>query len=105
MEEGLDISLIISIGGVIASVASSMAISKTKVARLENAVDALENKHDSLVNTLSDYKANGNVKIAVLEKSQENLEKEMMEIKGDIKTIMTNVADIKEVILKVKKGA
>lgn len=105
MEQGIDISLIISIGGVIASIASSFAVAKTKVANLEKKVDHLENSNSSLANTLNEYRASGNVKIAVLEKNQENLEREITEIKEDIKTIMGTVQDIKEVVITTKKGA
>lgn len=104
MELDFSLSLLLSIGGIVASVASSMAIVKTKVASMEELVDNQERRMETLRDNLNRYQSDENVKIALLESNQEAHAKELAELKSDIKTIMNNVQDIKEAVLKVKKG-
>lgn len=99
-----DLSLMISIGGIVASVASAMAITKTKVAAMETIVSEQEKRFDALRSDVQEYKSGENIRIALLERNQEAHSKELEELKSDIKTIMANVQDIKEVVLKIKKG-
>ena len=93
MELNLSASLLLSIGGIVASVASSLAIVKTKLSQMESLLEEKRKEMDMM-----------NVKIALLESNQEHHEKEMAEIKSDIKTIMSTVQDIREVVIKTKKG-
>lgn len=104
MELDFSLSLLLSIGGIVASVASSMAIVKTKVASMEELVENQERRMETLRDNLNRYQSDENVKIALLESNQEAHAKELAELKSDIKTIMNNVQDIKEAVLKVKKG-
>lgn len=93
MEINLSLSLLLSIGGIVASVASSLAIAKTKLSQMESSFDEKRKEIDMM-----------NVKIALLESNQEHHEKELAEMKSDIKTIMSNVQDIREAVIKTKKG-
>ena len=93
MELNLSASLLLSIGGIVASVASSLAIVKTKLSQMESLLEEKRKEMDMM-----------NVKVALLESNQEHHEKEMAEIKSDIKTIMSTVQDIREVVIKTKKG-
>lgn len=93
MEINLSLSLLLSIGGIVASVASSLAIVKTKLSQMESSFDEKRKEIDMM-----------NVKIALLESNQEHHEKELAEMKSDIKTIMSNVQDIREAVIKTKKG-
>lgn len=104
MEINTSVSLLITIGGIVASVASALAIVKTKVARLEEVLAANEKRIDDLKESQSRYQSDEAVKIALLESNQEAHGRELAEVKGDIKTIMSNVQEIKEAILTVKKG-
>ena len=93
MELNLSVSLLLSIGGIVASVASSLAMVKTKLSQIESSFDEKRREIDTM-----------NVKIALLESNQEHHEKELAEMKSDIKTIMSTVQDIREVVIKTKKG-
>lgn len=96
-------SLVFSIGGVIASVASALAASKAKLTKMEKELEEDRSKTDSLKEELARYMSEENVKVALLETKQESHAKELAEVKSDIKVIMTNVQEIKEAVL-VKKG-
>ena len=100
----LSASLLLSIGGIIASVASAFAIVKTKVSQMESVISAFEKKIEDLRDKYASNQSDEAVKIALLERNQEAHGKELAEVKSDIKTIMSTVQDIKEAILTVKKG-
>ena len=100
MEIDLSLSLLLSIGGIIASVATAFAIVKTKVAHAEQAVSALEKRIDEVMERQSDEK----IELALLKTNQANFEREMAEIKADVKTTMKNVQEIKEAVITAKKG-
>ena len=100
MEIDLSLSLLISIGGIIASCASAFAIVRTKVTQMENLISALDKQVGEVVERQSDSK----IKLALLETNQANLEKEISEIKVDVKTTMKNVQEIKEAVITAKKG-
>ena len=104
MEINISLSLLLSIGGIVASVAATLAIVKTKVARMEQTLEAYEGRIDDLRDAHSRYQADEAVKIALLESNQETHAKELAELKSDIKIIMSNVQEIKEAIITVKKG-
>lgn len=107
MELTVSMSLLLSVGGIIASVASAFAIVKTKVARIEVQFDDVENELRSTREEFHRMHADTGVKVAILENNQQMQKKELEEMKADIKTIMGNVQDIKEVLVtvsKVKKG-
>ncbi len=104
MEINISLSLLLSIGGIVASVAATLAIVKTKVSRMEQTLEAYESRIDELRDAHSRYQADEAVKIALLESNQETHAKELAELKSDIKIIMSNVQEIKEAIITVKKG-
>lgn len=104
MDINLSMSLLITIGGIIASVASAFAIVKNKVAILEQEIEGYKRTVDQLKDELNHYREDEKVRIAILESNQEAHAKELAEIKSDIKTTMVNVQEIKEAILTLKKG-
>ncbi len=104
MEINTSVSLLVSIGGIVASVAATLAIVKTKIARMEETLNAYEKRIEDIRETYSHYQADEAVKIALLESKQESHAKELAELRSDVKTIMNNVQDIKEAILTIQKG-
>ena len=102
MDWQLNISILLSIGTVVASVAATIAIVKTKLTVIEGELEAYGEKTDAVKEDLSRYISSENVKIAVLENNQENHDKELNEIKSDLKTIMKDVQDVKEAVIKTK---
>lgn len=104
MEINVSLSLLLSIGGIVASVAATLAIVKTKVARMEELLSAYDKRIEGLRDNYSRYQADEAVKIALLESNQEAHARELAELKDNIKVIMNNVQEIKEAILTVKKG-
>lgn len=104
MELEVSLSVLLSVGGIVASVAATLAIVKTKVSQMEELLKATERKIEDLRETYASRKTDEAVKISLLEERQMIHAKELAEVKGDIKTIMTNVQDIKEAIITVKKG-
>lgn len=104
MDIDLSMSLLITIGGIIASAASAFAIVKNKVAVLEQEIEGYKRTVEQLKDELNHYREDEKVRIAILESNQEAHAKELAEIKSDIKTTMVNVQEIKEAILTLKKG-
>ena len=104
MDINLSMSLLITIGGIIASVASAFAIVSNKVAVLEQEIEGYKRTVEQLKDELNRYREDEKVRIAILESNQEAHAKELAEIKSDIKTTMVNVQEIKEAILTIKKG-
>ncbi|MBQ1297399.1 MAG: hypothetical protein IIY21_25370 [Clostridiales bacterium] len=100
MDLTLSLSLCITIGGILVSVATAFAVVKTKVSALEEEVAEAKNMATRLKDEREDLK----VRIAVLERNQAAHTDELAEIKSDIKTTMKNVQEIKEAILTLKKG-
>lgn len=100
MDLTLSLSLCITIGGILVSVATAFAVVKTKVSALEEEVAEARNMASKLKDGREDLK----VRIAVLERNQAAHTDELAEIKSDIKTTMKNVQEIKEAILTLKKG-
>lgn len=100
MDLTLSLSLCITIGGILVSVATAFAVVKTKVSALEEEVAEAKN----MVTRLKDEREDLKVRIAVLERNQAAHTDELAEIKSDIKTTMKNVQEIKEAILTLKKG-
>lgn len=104
MDFNLSLSLLITIGGMIASITSAFAIVKTKVAALEKELEGYKRMVDQLKDELQHYREDERVRIAVIESNQEAHAKELDEIKADIKTTMKDVQEIKEAVLTLKKG-
>ena len=104
MDIELSTSILITLGGLIASIASAFAIVKTKVAALEKELDGYKNMVEQLKDELQHYREDERVRIAVIESNQEAHAKELDEIKADIKTTMKDVQEIKEAVLTLKKG-
>ena len=115
MNLDLNIPVLISLGGVVASLASAVAVSKVKTddlnrhmdAHLQEFVSARSKLEKEIIDLREEYtsaRSNEATKIALLEQNQVFHEKELQGIKADIKTIMNNVQEIKEAVIKVKKG-
>lgn len=103
MELNVSLSVLLSIGGIVASVAASIAIVKTKVNAIEETLSSFEKRINDVRDSFNRYQSEENVKVALLESNQEAHARELAELKSDIKTIMANVQDIKEAVLKVRK--
>lgn len=104
MQIDLNISLLITIGGMLTSVASAFAIVKTKVAVLEKEITSYKDTVARLKEELQHYREDERVRIAVIESNQETHARELDEIKTDIKATRKDVQEIKEAVLTLKKG-
>ena len=90
MDLTLSLSLCITIGGILVSVATAFAVVKTKVSALGDEVEEAKKMAIKLKDEREDLK----VRIAVLERNQAAHTDELAEIKSDIKTTMKNVQEI-----------
>lgn len=104
MQIDLSLSLLITIGGMVASIASAFAIVKTRVSVLEKEIEGYRDTVDQLKAELQQYREDERIKIAVIESNQETHAKELDEIKADIKATRRDVQEIKEAVLTLKKG-
>lgn len=104
MDLTLSLSLCITIGGILVSVATAFAVVKTKVNTLEGELNEAKAMAIDLKKELDKYREEDRVRIALLEQNQAAHSNELAEIKSDIKTTMRNVQEIKEAILTLKKG-
>ena len=100
MDLTLSLSLCITIGGILVSVATAFAVVKTKVNALEQELEEAKNLVDKLKEDREDEK----VRVAILERNQAAHTDELAEIKSDIKTTMKVVQEIKETLIAFKKG-
>lgn len=99
----IGLSLLITVGGMIASIASAFAITKTKVAQIEAQFDDYKTYYRELESDIQNYNESEKVRIAVLENKQAILAEQVAEIKSDIKTTMTDVQEIKTIVLALRK--
>lgn len=104
MDLTLSLSMLITIGGILVSVATAFAVVKTKVNALEEELNEAKAMAAKLKEELDRYREDERVRIALLEQNQAAHATELAEIKSDIKTTMRNVQEIKEAILTLKKG-
>lgn len=104
MDLTISLSLLITIGGILVSVATAFAVVKTKVNSLSEQMEEDKKLTVSIKEELNRYREDERVRIALLERNQAAHSEELAEIKSDIKTTMVNVQEIKEAILKLKKG-
>lgn len=100
MDINISLSLLITIGGMIVTIASTFAIIKTKVIALEKEFEEVRKLMDIQKDDLINYREDEKVRIAILERNQEAHNKELEEIKGDIKITMEGVQEIKEALIK-----
>lgn len=100
MDLTLSLSLCITIGGILVSVATAFAVVKTKVAALEQELEEVK----LLVEKMKEEKEEEKIRIAILERNQAAHTDELAEIKSDIKTTMKVVQEIKETLIAIKKG-
>lgn len=100
MDTTLSISLLISLGGTVASVATAFAVVKTKVSSLEQEFEKLRRTVVMQQEEMASYREDEKIRIALIEKNQENHLKEMEEIKSDLKTAVEGIQQIKEVLIK-----
>ena len=104
MDLTLSLSMAITIGGILVSVATAFAVVKTKVNAIEEELNEAKAMATKLKEELDRYREEDRVRIALLEQNQAAHSTELAEIKSDIKTTMKNVQEIKEAILTLKKG-
>lgn len=100
MDLTLSLSLCITIGGILVSVATAFAVVKTKVNALEQELEEMR----ALVDKLKEDRENEKIRVAILERNQAVHTDELAEIKSDIKTTMKVVQEIKETLIAIKKG-
>ena len=100
MDLTLSLSLCITIGGILVSVATAFAVVKTKVTALEQELEEAK----LLVEKLKEDREEEKVRVAILERNQAAHTDELAEIKSDIKTTMKVVQEIKETLIAFKKG-
>ena len=100
MDLTLSLSLCITIGGILVSVATAFAVVKTKVTALEQELEEAK----LLVEKLKEDREDEKVRVAILERNQAAHTDELAEIKSDIKTTMKVVQEIKETLIAFKKG-
>lgn len=100
MDLTLSLSLCITIGGILVSVATAFAVVKTKVTALEQELEEVK----LLVEKLKEEREEEKIRIAILERNQAAHTDELAEIKSDIKTTMKVVQEIKETLIAIKKG-
>lgn len=104
MDLTLSLSLCITIGGILVSVATAFAVVKTKVTALEGELSEAKAMSVDLKKELDKYREEDRVRIALLEQNQAAHSNELAEIKSDIKTTMKVVQEIKETLITFKKG-
>ena len=100
MDITVSVSLLITLGGMLVSIASAFAIVKTKVTALEREFEEAKKMIDSQKEEIAEYRENEKVRLALIEKNQESHNKEMSEIKEDVKTTMLIVQKIERVLIK-----
>lgn len=100
MDLTLSLSLCITIGGILVSVATAFAVVKTKVNALEQELEEMR----AMVEKLKDDREEEKIHVAILERNQAAHTDELAEIKSDIKTTMKVVQEIKETLIAFKKG-
>lgn len=104
MEITTSISMLITIGGIIVSIATAFAIVKTKVAHIELLINELSDEIRGVREEANRMYSEHGVKIAVLEKSQETQEKELEEMKADIKEVKSDVKEVLVTLSEARKG-
>lgn len=100
MDLTLSLSLCITIGGILVSVATAFAVVKTKVNALETELEETK----SMAAKLKEDREDEKIRVAILERNQAAHTDELAEIKSDIKTTMKVVQEIKETLITFKKG-
>lgn len=100
MDLTLSLSLCITIGGILVSVATAFAVVKTKVNALEQELEEMR----AMVEKLKEDREDEKIHVAILERNQAAHTDELAEIKSDIKTTMKVVQEIKETLITFKKG-
>lgn len=100
MDLTLSLSLCITIGGILVSVATAFAVVKTKVNALEQELEEMR----AVVEKLKEDREDEKIRVAILERNQAAHTDELAEIKSDIKTTMKVVQEIKETLITFKKG-
>lgn len=100
MDLTLSLSLCITIGGILVSVATAFAVVKTKVNALEQELEEMR----AMVEKLKEDREDEKIRVAILERNQAAHTDELAEIKSDIKTTMKVVQEIKETLIAFKKG-
>lgn len=93
------ISTLFTLGGVVASIASAVAIVNTKVSHLEKELELDQSLRVALKDELTAY----NVKITALEVTQQNHDRELNEMKDDLKDIKSSIQEVKEIVLRANK--
>lgn len=100
----LSLSILVSLGGIVASVASAFAIVRTKVTHIEEEIAMERGKSGEVQKEIEALRTDTAVQMAILKSNQDNHDKLLADMKLDIKTILSDVQDVKEALIKVKKG-
>ena len=100
MDWQISVSVLLSIGGIVASVASSIAFVRAKLNNLEKEFDGICKDNEELRMRFFEHISENSAKIAVLEKNQQNHDKELGEMRVDIKELLSSVQEIKEAVIK-----
>lgn len=100
MDTTLSISLLISVGGIIASIATAFAVVKTKVNDLVTEFEGLKESMRVLQEEVVQEREDAKIRIAIIERNQETHNKEFEEIKLTLKTAADNIQTVKEALIK-----
>lgn len=100
MDTTISLSLLISLGGTVASIATAFAVVKTKVGNLEEEFEKLRKTVESQQEEMASYREDEKIRIALIERNQETHNKEFEEIKTTLKTAADDIQTIKEALIK-----
>lgn len=100
MDVTLSLSLLISLGGTVASIATAFAVVRTKVGSLEQEFEKLRKTVESQQEETASYREDEKIRIALIEKNQETYNKEFEEIRTTLKTAANDIQMIKEALIK-----
>ena len=100
--ENLDVSIALTIGGMIVSITAAFVIVRSKVNVLENEIKRNETLKE-LQRDLTKYREDERLVVKELQVKTQSHDSMLTKIKGDIKTTMENVQTIKEAVLKLQK--
>lgn len=100
MDTTLSISLLISLGGTVASIATAFAVVRTKVNSLEQEFEKLRQTAILQQEEMASYREDEKIRIALIERNQETHNKEFEEIKTTLKTAADDIQTIKEALIK-----
>ena len=102
--ENLDVSIALTIGGMIVSITAAFVIVRSRVNVLESEIRRLNETLKELQKDLTKYRDDERLIVKELQVKTQSHDTMLSEIKDDIKTTMNNVQEIKEAVLTLQKG-